>query len=72
MKIPDTATTYETAFGSHKQHVRFETDNECEDFCAENNVGWHDGARQDVRRGFRQVFAEADAKAFNNFPSRKG
>ena len=61
---------YCTCFGAViKYHVRIPERTEFDQFCLENNIGYHDGARTDIVKSYLVVFTE-NVELFDGFPRK--
>jgi hypothetical protein len=69
IKIPENADCWCTDFGALAYHVQIEDKKEFAEFCAKNNIGYHDGARQDiaVSESLGHIFTHS-REVFENFP----
>lgn len=67
--IPPNIECYCTNYNSSlKFHVSFLYDEIFDEFCNKNNIGYHEGARQDVTKLYLQVVT-TNKDIFENFPS---
>lgn len=64
--IPKTADCFCSNHGELNYHVSIKNKDDFENFCSDNNIGYHDGARKDIVKSSRHIFT-LNKDVFENF-----
>jgi hypothetical protein len=64
--IPNNAKCFCSNYTGINYHVGFDNQRDFDKFCNENNIGYHDGAREDIVQSVLHVFT-TNKEVFENF-----